>query len=106
MDEEAASTYHAPHPQHDPPIPLKFSIPLLPHAGFFPFMSLEAFQAFTAYWYAQAQTQAQAQAQARQCQFLMPPMSTLVTPPTQPTLKLSKLVKIQDNWVVKPFLAL
>ena len=53
-------------------------------------MSLETFQAFTAYWYVQAQVQAQAQ--VGQGQFTVPPMAPLVTPPAQPTLKLSKLV--------------
>ena len=53
-------------------------------------MSLKAFQAFTACWYTQAQ--AQGQAQVGQGQFTVPPMAPLVTPPAQPTLKLSKLV--------------
>ena len=51
-------------------------------------MSLEAFQAFTTYWYGQTQVQAQ----AKQGQFPVPPMTPLTTPPAQPTFKLYKLV--------------
>ena len=58
-------------------------------------MSRKAFQSFIAYWYAQAQ--AQAQGQVKQGQFFMPCMAPFVTPPTQPTLKLFKLEKRQDN---------
>ena len=54
MDEEAASALHGPPPQDDPLVPPKFPIPLVPQAGLFPPMSLEAFQSFTTYWYAQA----------------------------------------------------
>ena len=45
-------------------------------------MTLEAFQAFTTYWYAQAHGQ-----------FFVPPMAPFVPPLAQPTIKLSKLVK-------------
>ena len=69
IDEEVASTPCA-HPlQNYPSIPPKFLVPPIPQARPFPSISLEAFQAFITYWYAQAQAQA------------------------QPTLKLSKLVK-------------
>ena len=56
-------------------------------------MSLEAFQDFTNYWYAQVQAQAQAQTQADQSQFFVPPTTPFVLPPTHPIIKLSKLVK-------------
>ena len=45
----------------------------MPQSGFFPPMTLEAFQAYTNFWYAQAQVQAQAE----QGQYPMPPMATL-----------------------------
>ena len=70
MDEEAASTPHAPPPQGNPQTPPEFSIPPIPQTGFFPQITLEAFQAFTNYWYAQAQ------AQAIHGQYLVPPTVT------------------------------
>ena len=50
MDKEAALAPHAPPPQGDPPVPLKFQVPLVHQAELFPPMSFEAFQAFTIYW--------------------------------------------------------
>ena len=64
-----------------------FSIPSIPQAGLFPPMTLEAFQAFTTYWYAQAQ----AQTQTRKGQFLVPPMAPFFPPPVQLVVKFSKL---------------
>ena len=69
MDEEATSTLHALPLQGDFPVPLEFSIPPIPQARFFPPMTLEAFQAFTTYWYAQAHGQ-----------FFVPPMAPFVPP--------------------------
>ena len=51
----------------------------MPQVEFFPPMTLETFQAFTTYWYAQAQ--AQAQTRAKKGQFLMPLMAPIVLPP-------------------------
>ena len=50
-------------------------------------MTTEAFQAYSNFWYVQAQ------AQADQGQYLVPPTTTFTQPPTQPIVKLSKLVK-------------
>ena len=55
VNEEAASASHAPPQQGNSQVPLEFSIPPMPQARFFPLITLEAFQAFTTYWYAQAQ---------------------------------------------------
>ena len=53
-------------------------------------MTLEAFQAFTNYWYAEAQ--AQTHAQVGQGQFPVPPTITFVPPLAQPVVKIFKLV--------------
>ena len=58
VDEEATSALHAPSPQGDPQAPFEFLISPMPQPRFFPPMTLEAFQAFTNYWYAQTQAQA------------------------------------------------
>ena len=56
MDEKATSAPHVPPPQGDPKVPPEFPVTPMPQAGFFPPMTVEAFQAFTNYWYTQAQT--------------------------------------------------
>ena len=52
-------------------------------------MTLEAFQAYMNFWYAQTQ----AQMPVGQMPYLVPPPMTHAQPSTQPGLKLSKLVK-------------
>ena len=54
VDKEAALAFYAPSPHGDLLVPLEFSVPLMPQARCFPPMTLEAFQAFTTYWYGQA----------------------------------------------------
>ena len=51
VDEEAASTPHAPLPQGDLLVLLEFSIPSMPQIGFFLPMIPKASQDFTTYWY-------------------------------------------------------
>ena len=50
VDEEAAS---APPLQGELQAPQEFQVPPMPQLGFFPPMTLEAFQAYTNFWYAQ-----------------------------------------------------
>ena len=99
VDKEVASVPYISLPQGDPQFPLEFLVSPMPQAGFFPLMTHEAFQAYTNYWYAQAQ----AQAQANQGQFLVPRMTTFVQPPTQPVVKLSKLVKEARQLICETF---
>ena len=54
VDEEAVSVPHALSPQGDPLFLPKVLVPPIPQVEFFPSMTLEAFQAYTNYWYAQA----------------------------------------------------
>ena len=61
----------------------------MPQPGFFPPMTLEAYQAYMNFWYAQSQ----AQAQAGQVLYLAPPPTIFAQSLTQSGVKLSKLVK-------------
>ena len=88
MDEEAAFAPYTPPIQGDPQTPPKLMVPPMSQAGLFPLMTLESFQVFTNYWYAQAQIEAQ----AGQDQYHMPHMTTFVQPPIQHVGKLSQLV--------------
>ena len=61
IDEEAASAPHNPPPP--PPKPQgqpDFQVPPMPQPGFFPPMTLEAYQAYMNFWYRQTQAQTQA----------------------------------------------
>ena len=51
MDKEDTPTSHTPLSQGDPQFPTKFLVPPMPQVEFFPSMTLEAFHAFTNYWY-------------------------------------------------------
>ena len=65
----------------------------MPQAEFFQPMTLEAFQTFTNYKFAQAQAQDQSQTQVGQGQFPTLPMTPFVLPLAQLVVKLFKLVK-------------
>ena len=52
-------------------------------------MTLEVYQAYMNFWYAQTQ----AQTQTGQMPYSAPPLTTYAQPSTQPGVKLSKLVK-------------
>ena len=56
-----------------------FQVPPMPQLGFFPPMTLKAFQAYMNFWYAQTQ----AQAQAGQISYSAPPPMTFAQPSTQ-----------------------
>ena len=81
VDEEATSAPHALAPQVEPQVQPKFQVSSIPQLGFFSPMTLEAFQAYMNFWYAETQ----AQAQIGQGQYPM-------APSTQPGVKLSKLM--------------
>ena len=55
MDEKAATAPHAPLLQDDPSSTPRLLVLSVHQAEPFPPISLEALQAFTAYWYSQAQ---------------------------------------------------
>ena len=59
----------------------------MPQLIYFQPMTLEAFQAYMNFWYAQTQ------AQSGQGQYLVPPMATVAQPQKQYVVKLSKLIK-------------
>ena len=61
----------------------------MPQPGFFSPMTLEAYQAYMNFWYAQTQ----AQAQASQVPYTASPPTTFSQPSTQLDVKLSKLIK-------------
>ena len=59
IDKEATSTPHNPQPQSKSQEQPGFQVPPMPQPGFFPPMTLEAYQAYMNFWYAQTQAQAQ-----------------------------------------------
>ena len=52
VDEVVVSALHAPPPQGDPQVPSEYPFPPIPQVGFLSPMTIDAFQAFTIYWYA------------------------------------------------------
>ena len=61
----------------------------MPQPDLFPLMTLEAFQAYANFWFAQAQ----AQTEVGKRQYPVPPTTTYAQPLTHTWVKLSKLVK-------------
>ena len=55
IKEEAASTPHNPQPQPKPQEQPRYQVPPMPQQGFFPPMTLKAYQAYMNFWYAQTQ---------------------------------------------------
>ena len=72
MDEEAVSAPHTPPPQTEPQVQSEFQVPPVPQPEFFSPMTLEAYQTYINFWYAQTQTQTQ----MGQAQYLVPPTTT------------------------------
>ena len=72
VDEKAASAPRNPPPPSEPQGQPGFQVPPMPQLRFFPPMTLEAYQAYMNFWYAQTQ----AQTQARQMPYPTLPSTT------------------------------
>ena len=89
VDEEAASASQNPPPPPEPQGQSGFQVPPMPQPGFFPPMTLEVYQAYMNFWYAQTQ------AQTQDGQMSNPALSPIIFAQSsaQQGVKLSKLVK-------------